>query len=156
MDKMVIRKSRNGKILLLGCPATGLRGRIALGRTNCFFWHIAVRTQDFQHPGCIELMLDGRTYTEDTRIDTTKYSKCYIIKPGMPGTFTINLRWTSGHSPYPEIITMETWILGEYYQARDYPKAPDDYIQLAQVEVKANGLVLVNGRSAGFWPELLA
>ncbi len=157
MDKMLMRKSKDGRLLLLACPSPTLKGRLALGRVPCDFknWHIAVRTQNFQHPSCIDLHLEGRTYREYTATDTTRFSKCYIIFPDGPGTFTVGLRWTRGHSPYPRIITMEAWILGCYFGTRDYPKAPSDYLQLATVEVQSTGQCFVNGKNAGFWPELL-
>ena len=64
MDKMLMRKSKDGRLLLLACPSPTLKGRLALGRVPCDFknWHIAVRTQNFQHPSCIDLHLEGRTY----------------------------------------------------------------------------------------------
>ena len=60
-----IRKDAWGRILLLSCPDPALRGRIAIAAQCCRPWHIAVRTQGFQHPGCIELDLGGRSYLED-------------------------------------------------------------------------------------------
>lgn len=150
-----IRKDAWGRILLLGCSDPALRGRIAIAAQCCRPWHIAVRTQGFQHPGCIELDLGGRSYTVYPRTDTSVYSKCYIVAPAPPGTFPVRLRWQSGHSPYPEIIQMEAWVLGIHFPMRDFPKAPDEYVTLAKVTVVADGRAVVGNRPAGRHPDLV-
>lgn len=153
MRPLRIRRGKDGKLLLLGCPVPGLRGKIALGRSSCTDWHIAVRTDNFQHPGCIDFRLSGsREFNEYPKTDTKKYSKCYVVGGG-PGEFDVLLRWDSGHSPYPEIRSMETWCFGVYMGEADYPKASDDYTTVAHVAIAADGFVTVNGRSAGIWPE---
>ena len=153
--KMQLRLSRDGRLLLLDCMAG--KGKIAMGKQPCEFdnWHIAIKTQDFQHPYCIDFQLtNGRSYSEYGQTDTSKYSKCYVVGGGV-GTFNVNLRWVSGHSPYPEIKLMTVWVFGISMGTKSYPKASDPYTRVATVEVKGTGQVLVNGRNAGFWPELL-
>ena len=154
-NKLLMRKDKTGRILLLGCPAAGCKGRIALVKVPCVRWHIAIKTQDFQHPGCIDFRLVTRQYTNYPRTNTRKYSKCYIVSPGPSGKFYVDVRWTSGHSPYPEIIKMELWIFGIHFGPMDFPKAPDEYRRVAPVIVLNTGQVLVDGQNAGFWPELL-
>jgi len=150
-----IRVGKDGRMLLLGCPVTHLTGRIALGRFSCTKWHIAVKTDNFQHPGCIDFKLADRSCSNYRRTDTSKYSRCYIVSGG-PGEFDVLLRWQSGHSPYPKIKDMEVWCFGIYLGSGEYPKARDDYRTVAHVAIADNGLVTVNGRSAGIWPEFAA
>jgi len=150
-EKYVIRQGLNGKLLILGCQAG--KGKLALGRKTCFKrWHVAILTDNFQHPGCIDFTSD-RGY-ETTEFDPSVYSQCYCMNPGV-GTFHLRLRWQSGHSPYPEIENMEAWAFGKYLGNRSYPKSPDDYITIATVQVKETGQVLVNGSNCGKWPDML-
>ena len=147
-----IRVGKDGKMLLLGCPVTGLLGKIALGRYSCSQWHIAIKTDNFQHPSCIDFKLVDRSYTNYRKTDTSKYSKCYVVSGG-PGEFDVLLRWQSGHSPYPKIKDMEVWCFGIYLGNDEYPKARDDYKTIAHVVIENDGHVTVNGRNAGIWPE---
>ena len=147
-----IRVAKDGKMLLLGCPVSGLLGKIALGRYSCSKWHIAIKTDNFQHPGCIDFKLVTRNYTQYKKTDTSKYSKCYVVSGG-PGEFDVLLRWESGHSPYPKIQNMEVWCFGIYLGNNSYPKARDDYKNIAHVVIDDKGKVTVNGKSAGLWPE---
>ena len=127
-----IRVGKDGRMLLLGCPAAGLMGRIALGRHTCAKWHIAIKTDGFQHPSCIDFRLtDG----------------------GGPGEFDVLLRWVRNHSPYPKIKDMEVWCFGLYLGSDEYPKASSDYKTVAHVAIAEDGAVTVNGRPAGIWPE---
>lgn len=153
--KMQLRISRDGKLLLLACIAG--KGKIAMGKQPCEFgnWHIAIKTQNFQHPWCIDFQLtNGRSCSEYSKTDTSKYSKCYVVGAGV-GKFDVNLRWHRDHNPYPEIELMTVWVFGVSMGTRSYPKANDAYTKVAEVEVKQTGQVLVNGRNAGFWPELI-
>ena len=76
-----IRVGKDGRMLLLGCPAAGLMGRIALGRHTCAKGHIAVKTDGFQHPGCIDFKLtDGRAFTQFARTDTSLSSSCSVAQ----------------------------------------------------------------------------
>ena len=148
-----IRVGKDGRMLLLGCPATGLLGRIALGRHTCAKWHVAVKTDGFQHPSCIDFRLtDGRAFTQFARTDTTRYSRCYVVG-GAPGEFDVLLRWVRNHSPYPKIKDMEVWCFGLYLGSDEYPKASSDYKTVAHVAIAEDGAVTVNGRNAGVWPE---
>ena len=154
-DKMRIRIGKDGRLLLLACAAG--KGKLALGKTPCAFdnWHIAIKTDDFQHPSCIDFTLSqNRQHSLYSNTDTSKYSQCYVVGPGT-GKFVVQLRWESGHSPYPEIENMEVWVFGVYLGNKSYPKAYDDYTNVATVEVRDTGQVLVNGKNAGFWPEML-
>ena len=153
MPAMKIRVGKDGKLLLLGCPVPGLAGKVALGRHTCTHWHIAVKTDNFQHPHCIDFTLtEGRGFTEYGKTDTSKYSKCYVVR-GMSGEFDVLLRWVSRHSPYPGIKDMEVWCFGVYLGNMELPKAGDDYRKVAHVAIAEDGKVTVNGRSAGIWPE---
>lgn len=148
-----IRKSKKNKLLLLGCPLPGLKGKIALGRYSCIRWHIAIRTDHFQHPGCVEFQLTGgRGFENYAKTDTSKYSKCYIVKGGS-GSFDVRIRWHIDHSPYPEIKDMAVWVFGIFLGNLEFPKAPDDWKTVAHVEISADGRVTVNGHSAGIWEE---
>ena len=154
-NKLLLRKSKDGRLLLLACSAG--KGKIALGRRPCEFdnWHIAIKTQNFQHPSCIDFALtNGRNFSRYSNTDTGKYSCCYVVGGG-PGKFDIKLRWVSGHSPYPEIKDMQVWAFGISFGNRGYSKANSDYTRVASVEVRKTGQVLVNGRNAGYWPEFL-
>ena len=148
-----IRMGKDRKLLLLGCPVSGLMGRIALGPRACTNWHIAVKTDNFQHPHCIDFRLSaGRSASEYGKTDTSKYSKCYVVHGG-PGDFDVLLRWQSSHSPYPQIKDMEVWCFGVYKGNMEFPKAGDDYRMVAHVEIADDGHVSVDGRNAGVWPE---
>lgn len=154
-NKMLVRVARDGKLLLLKCLAG--KGKIALGKAPCEFdnWHIAIKTQDFQHPGCIDFTLtNSRGYASYGQTDTGKYSKCYVVKPGI-GSFDVMLRWADGHFPYPDIELMTVWVFGVFMGTQSYPKADNGYTKVAEVEVKNTGQVLVNGRNSGYWPEML-
>ena len=48
---------------------------------------------------------------------------------------------------------MEVWCFGVYLGKRSYPKANDDYLDIAAVEINGKGAVTVNGKYAGIWPE---
>lgn len=153
---MYVRRDRVGKILLLKCERTGMKGAIALGRQECDFerWHIAIKTDNFQHPSCIDFTLtNGRSY-ERGNADSNKYSVTYTVG-GKDGTFHVYLRWTDGHSPYPQIKNMEVWCFGVYLGNRSYPKANDAYADIATVVISKNGAVTVNSRNAGIWPEFI-
>lgn len=154
--RLFARRDHVGKLLLLKCSCTGMKGALALGRMTCStdIWHIAIKTDNFQHPGCIDFRLsEGHTF-ERGNADPKKYSATYTVRGG-PGTFHLYLRWLSGHSPYPEIRMMEAWAFGVYLGEKDYPKAGDDYLDIAEVNVDRNGFVTVNGLHAGHWPDLL-
>ena len=148
-----MRIGKDGKLLLLGCPVSGLLGKLALGRFSCSKWHIAIKTDRFQHPKCIEFKLtNGRDYSEYSKTDTSKYSKCYVVSGGA-GEFDVQVRWRSAHSPYPKIKDMEVWCFGIYMGNESFPKANHDYKTVAHVIIDKDGKVTVNGRSAGVWPE---
>jgi len=152
---MFIRQDKVGHLLRLQCALGGVKGKIALGWVRCEDpWHIAIKTDNFQHPGCIDFTLtEGREF-ERGNADPTKYSATYTVK-GSSGTFHVLLRWASGHSPYPEIETMEAWVFGVYLGSQAYPKALDGYRDIATVVVDAEGRVTVNGQNAGIWLELV-
>lgn len=146
---MRIRKSKNNRILLLNC--TNNKGRIAMGKIACCAWHIAVKTEGFQHPGCIMFSLtNGRGYSEYAHTDTSKYSKCYVVHGG-PGEFDVLLCWDKYHSPYPEILTMEVWCFGIYMGVLPYQK--NSYSTVAHVKIDTDGHIWVSGADAGIWPE---
>ena len=150
-----VRRDKVGNILLLKCECTQMKGAIALGKCPCDpdLWHIAIKTDNFQHPGCIDFRLSERDF-ERGNADPAKYSATYSVSRGA-GTFHAYLRWQSGHSPYPEIRSMEVWCYGVYLGERDYPKANDDYIDIATVTVDEKGYVTVNGRNAGLWADMI-
>lgn len=153
-SRICVRRDRVGRILLLKCALSGKKGAVALGRIPCELpWHIAIKTDNFQHPGCIDFKLSERTF-ERGNADPAKYSATYTVSPGI-GTFHAYLRWDSGHSPYPEIRSMEVWCYGVYLGARDYPKAGVDYIDVAEITVDMNGFVTVNGLNAGRWSDMV-
>lgn len=148
-----IRIGKDRKLLLLGCPVAGLTGKIALGRYACVKWHIAIKTDNFQHPSCIDFTLtNGRGFSQYKKTDTKKYSRCYVVTGG-PGEFDVLLRWQSGHSPYPKIKDMEVWCFGVYMGNLEFPKARDDYRKVAHVVINDDGRVTVDGVNAGIWPE---
>ena len=150
-----VRRDRVGRILLLKCALSGMKGAVALGRIPCELpWHIAIRTDNFQHPGCIDFKLSEDRTFERGNADPKKYSATYTVSRGA-GTFHAYLRWQSGHSPYPEIRSMEVWCYGVYLGARDYPKANDGYIDVAEITVDENGYVTVNGLNAGRWSDMI-
>ncbi len=149
-----VRRDKTVKILLLKCECSGMKCAIALGKVECERpWHIAIKTDNFQHPGCIDFKLSDRG-CERGNADPEKYSATYTVERGA-GTFHAYLRWQSGHSPYPEIRSMEVWCYGVYLGERDYPKANDDYIDVAAVTVDEKGYVTVNGRNAGLWADMI-
>ena len=151
---LYLRRDYVGKLLLLNCECTRMKGAIALGSEPCDIprWHIAVRTDNFQHPHCIDLTLtNGRLFSEG-QCDTAKSSKCFEVT-GKSGSFHLKLRWWALHSPYPEIQNMEVWCFGVYLGKRSYPKANDDYLDIAAVEINGKGAVTVNGKYAGIWLE---
>ncbi len=152
--KTKIRIGVDGILMLLACRSG--KGKLALGKQKCDFerFHIAIKTDNFQHPDCIDLLLQTRYFVNYTNTDTSKYSRCYKVSRGV-GSFDVLLRWQSGHDPYPQIKNLEVWCFGIYMGNRAYPKANDSYVKVASVTVKSTGQVVVNGRNAGFWTELL-
>lgn len=148
-----IRAWKDKKILLLGCSDLEVKGKIALGRYPCHRWHIAITTQGFQHPGCIEIKLSNdRRWQETRNPDSKMFSKVYKVLGG-PGEFDLLVRWVRGHSPYPEIKDMEVWAFNIYLGEMDFPKAPDDFKSIAHIVIADDGRVTVNERDAGIWAE---
>lgn len=151
---MFIRKGKGGRILLLGGESPGIKGRIALARRPCADWHIAVKAY-WVGSGRINLELGAR-YAEVTSWDDDLRAFGYTVIPGEPGSFRIGLRWHNRFNPYDGTIEMEAWAFGMYLGTWHCPKAPNDPLWIADVEVMGDGRVEVNGQNTGYWPELLA
>ncbi len=150
-----ICKKQNGQIQLIACNADNTRGAIAL--ITPWYWyrmHVAVKTDGLQHPGCIDFRLTNNRSYSAADFDDSKLSRAYHIMGGA-GIFQVQLRWATGHSPYPEIQNMEVWCFGVYLGNRSYPKAPGQYINVANVFITYDGVVMVNGVNTGVWPEFI-
>lgn len=154
---MYIRRDQAGRLLLLICRSE--KGKFALGNGPCEMpdAHILIRTDNFQHPSCIEFKIEGRGYSSAS-FDSNSYSAAYKVDPGA-GKFIVKIRWQSGHSPYPEISDMKVWCFGVFFDSRKYPKADSysdkNYATVAIVEVSEIGEVKVNGKYTGIWRDLI-
>lgn len=137
----IIRVSNNGLIFLLAS------GEIATNEAYCKP-NIFLYTDDMQHPGCVELKIEGATYKEVEPLENT--SKAYCVDIVQNINFKVYARWQSGHNPYPEIITMRAILCGVDIPETNYPKAPDDYKLMANVEVDENLNITVNGKRGKF------
>lgn len=132
-------------------------GEIALAKKFCYdpsAWHVAILTQEGLHPGCVEVA-PTRDYSYTSAGD---FSVCLRFEPG-EGKFVLKIRWDAGHSPYPEIKMMHVWAFGIDLGSASYPKAKDweskHYKKVANIEVDKDGYVTVNGKDAGFWPDMM-
>lgn len=152
MRSSLLGRSITGRMHLLA--ADGVRGRLALVTGRCLRIHIAIRTDGFQHPSCIESKLTGGRQMVDNNVSTRLYSKTYTV-PGGPGEFDILVRWVRGHSPYPQISDMDVWAYNVHLGRHFFPKAPDDFLAVGHVTITQEARVFVNGADAGVWPEYL-
>ena len=132
-------------------------GEIALAKDFCYdpsAWHVAILTQEGLHPGCVQIAAT-RSYSHTS---AGEYSMCLRFQPG-EGSFTLKLRWSSGHSPYPEIKMMHVWAFGIDLGNSSYPKAKNweskHYKKVATIKVDKEGYVTVNGKDAGYWPDMV-
>ena len=117
------------------------KGKLLTAQNTCF--HIAVKTDSFQHPGCIDLNPGTRRFI--SRNDPAgRFSKLYFVDMS-PGGFDVKLRWDEDHSPYPEIENMEIWVFGKYFPSRSYPRADDDYTTVCNVKIEKNGEIKIDG-----------
>ena len=148
-----IGKATNKTLRLLNCNSEA-KGKIALAMWPCQVIHFAVRTEGFQHPQCVEMVVTGYGHTVVEISHTREYSRCYKLIGGA-GTLNFGVRWSKGHSPYPEIQGMDIWAFNIYLGYFNFPKAPDDYMILASIDIMSNGRVYVNGIDAGIWPEFI-
>ena len=153
-----IRLSPDGRALMLACPIEGARGRVALGRMSCL-GHIAIATDGYQHPNCIEINIIGNVAAlaeVSNPLVVGRYSKVYEVSAATPTTFSLGVRWRRNHSPYPTIRDMRVWAFGAYLGNFAMPKAPASHAIVADVRIEADGTVYVNGRRRGVWPEFIS
>ena len=103
----------------------------------CACGYVGVITQNNTHGSCVEIRLtDGRSVCR-TQTGGSGYSRCYVFCL-QEGTFDVQLRWRSGHSPYPEVQYMKVYVFGQDFGYTIYPKAPDDYKTVCTVRIVKN------------------
>ena len=103
----------------------------------CACGYVGVITQNHTHASCVEIRLtDGRSVCR-TQTGGSGYSRCYVFCL-YEGTFDVQLRWRSGHSPYPAIQYMKVQVFGQDFGYTIYPKAPDDYKTVCTVRIVKN------------------
>lgn len=103
----------------------------------CTCGYVGVITQNHTHGSCVEIRLtDGRSVCR-TQTGGSGYSRCYVFCLH-EGTFDVQLRWRSGHSPYPAIQYMKVYVFGQDFGYTIYPKAPDDYKTVCTVRIVKN------------------
>ena len=103
----------------------------------CACGYVGVITQNHTHGSCVEIRLtDGRSVCR-TQTGGSGYSRCYVFCL-QEGTFDVQLRWRSGHSPYPEVQYMKVYVFGQDFGYTIYPKAPDDYKTVCTVRIVKN------------------
>ena len=103
----------------------------------CACGYVGVITQNHTHGSCVEIRLtDGRSVCR-TQTGGSGYSRCYVFCLH-EGTFDVQLRWRSGHSPYPAIQYMKVYVFGQDFGYTIYPKAPDDYKTVCTVRIVKN------------------
>lgn len=103
----------------------------------CTCGYVGVITQNNTHGSCVEIRLtDGRSVCR-TQTGGSGYSRCYVFCL-YEGTFDVQLRWRSGHSPYPEVQYMKVYVFGQDFGYTIYPKAPDDYKTVCTVRIVKN------------------
>ena len=100
----------------------------------CACGYVGVITQNHTHAACVEIRLtDGRSVCR-TKTGESGYSRCYVFCL-YEGTFDVQLRWRSGHSPYPEVQYMQVYVFGQNFGYTIYPKAHDDYKTVCTVRI---------------------
>lgn len=120
---MLIRQNLTGRILTRN-------GRILTGKLCCFQVYIYAG-----HPGCVDMVAsDGRTIEN---LGENRYRF-----PLDWGIFELLVRWTEGHSPYPEIEDMEILVLGQNMGIAAYPKEPASYKKVCTVKIRHDGIFL--------------
>jgi hypothetical protein len=135
-----------------GCLLRTKRGRLLTRGKSCFGGGVAicVFTQGFEHHWCVECSIsDPSRDFKHVPSDTTKVSYAASLL-FLPGEFDVLLRWTSGHSPYPEIQSMAAAVYGVYIPAANIPMYPDAFAAVAHVKItQENGTwsILVNGQT---------
>lgn len=103
----------------------------------CACGYVGVITQNHTHAACVAIRLtDGRSVCR-TKTGGSGYSRCYVFCLH-EGTFDVQLRWRSGHSPYPEVQYMKVYVFGQDFGYTIYPKAPDDYKTVCTVRIVKN------------------
>ena len=103
----------------------------------CACGYVGVITQNNTHGSCVEIRLtDGRSVCR-TQTGESGYSRCYVFCLH-EGTFDVQLRWRSGHSPYPAIQYMKVYVFGQDFGYTIYPKATDDYKTVCTVRIVKN------------------
>ena len=103
----------------------------------CACGYVGVITQNNTHGSCVEIRLtDGRSVCR-TQTGGSVYSRCYVFCLH-EGTFDVQLRWRSGHSPYPAIQYMKVYVFGQDFGYTIYPKATDDYKTVCTVRIVKN------------------
>lgn len=134
--------TRKGKILLL---KNRDYGKIALAGKMCARApNIIIRSDNLQHPKCIDFTLSDNRSFYACDFDPNIYSACYRADES-PGDFTLKLRWKAGHTPYPEIKDMDVWVFGLYLGKISCPRAPDDYLSIAYIVIDSDRKIYVNG-----------